>query len=677
MERGAVLVTHHQDCVVLQCRRGNLELIHPRPLIELRLGALLRADEYGQAYELCRRHRVDLDLMYHHASSPLARPSTNAPASHPTSVLAAGTPPTLHTSFKMSQFVHQVTNADHLCLFLMAFAGRPKPVDPKIRDRVCEEMRQECRVHDVRICSYVVQGNVKGALREVLAIPTTTTTNGEGEEQGEDYRKVEKSLKYLMFLVDHNTLYNEAMGMYEYPLALSIARRSSHLRVDEYEPFHGGVQALAGEPSRQKFVVDDWLRRFPSAIMHLVRSGAPEEKVLEYARAHPGAFLPLLNACLGGQEPVINPQSEYFEHLSHAYAEYLLATPATSIPMEESTRLASAITFYRLARQMDKAQRTVLEHPQFWRLCPVADVDQLIHALVSKALFQDALTLALAEGRTLLAHQIILKTREWQHLSLFPTISLPVNTIIQDLLDLDTKLYTVFDRARQAGQNFETRLGAFIKRFSTVEDPAMIPDDCLSMTSSMFGSAGGAGGGSRSSAGASPLSVKSKASQISLYSTSSKKKAQKHRLRDKPMSKHEREFTHSLVCGLVDEVQRDLEHCGELVEFLINTGSLNEAQQVSRLTGKIMEGLATEVGRYNQGSRELQAKTMARCQEYPFIEATFLSDVKVDLQIKGVTGDHGSNNSNNDNNNDSGCDGRMPWIERIKQKMMHVSVFGM
>ena len=48
--------------LVLQMPRGNLETVHPRPLVLAVVRADITRAEYGKAFAACRRHRVDLNV---------------------------------------------------------------------------------------------------------------------------------------------------------------------------------------------------------------------------------------------------------------------------------------------------------------------------------------------------------------------------------------------------------------------------------------------------------------------------------------------------------------------------------------------------------------------------------------------------------------------------------------
>lgn len=65
IENGGTLVIASEDesKVILQMPRGNLEILHPRLMVLLRLTNLLDEEEYLDALKLARRYRVDLNFL--------------------------------------------------------------------------------------------------------------------------------------------------------------------------------------------------------------------------------------------------------------------------------------------------------------------------------------------------------------------------------------------------------------------------------------------------------------------------------------------------------------------------------------------------------------------------------------------------------------------------------------
>lgn len=68
MERGSMLVTSipRDARTILQMPRGNLECIQPRALSLSIIGSFIDDLDYSQAFDLMRKQRIDLNLLYDH-----------------------------------------------------------------------------------------------------------------------------------------------------------------------------------------------------------------------------------------------------------------------------------------------------------------------------------------------------------------------------------------------------------------------------------------------------------------------------------------------------------------------------------------------------------------------------------------------------------------------------------
>ena len=79
-----------------------------------------------------------------------------------------------------------------------------------------------------------------------------------------------KALKYTIYLVDVNELYNIALGMYDLPLAVMVAEKSQK-DPKEYLPFLNRLRKLPLH--YQRFKVDSHLKRFVKALHHISKCG--------------------------------------------------------------------------------------------------------------------------------------------------------------------------------------------------------------------------------------------------------------------------------------------------------------------------------------------------------------------------------------------------------------------
>jgi len=81
----------------------------------------------------------------------------------------------------------------------------------------------------------------------------------------------EKALKYLIFLVDVNKLYDIALGMYDFDLVMMVAQKSQK-DPKEYIPFLTKLKSQ--EVNYQRYNIDMTLGRYDKALGHLSKAGA-------------------------------------------------------------------------------------------------------------------------------------------------------------------------------------------------------------------------------------------------------------------------------------------------------------------------------------------------------------------------------------------------------------------
>ena len=250
IERGAKLITiiPSTATLILQMPRGNLETIYPRAMVLSSVRNHIDQLEYLEAYLLCRRHRVDLNILVDHK-------------------------PTIFLN-TVDKFVTTVggKNPEYLNLFLTTlndqdvtrtkFRGNNNTPSDPLKNKseiVSEKIRKACssdhsRFLDVITTSFVIQKRYEEALSCILELSSSNPT------------QVEKSLKHLLFLVDAEQLYRIALGMYNLPLALSIARRSQ-MDPKEFNEFLENLDRLP--ELRRHFKIDDFLKRYKLAVAAL------------------------------------------------------------------------------------------------------------------------------------------------------------------------------------------------------------------------------------------------------------------------------------------------------------------------------------------------------------------------------------------------------------------------
>lgn len=264
IERGGrvVSVIPSTNSVILQMPRGNLETIFPRVLVLASIRKAVDIKDYREAFLMCRKHRIDLNIIYDHA--PNAFEDT------------------------VTDFVKQLDDVDYLNLFISSL--KPANVnislygegdateDPAKVNRVCDLLRVALEQVDFnRYIQPILTTHVRKMPADYeSALKLLLTLKDSNPELAED------ALKYIVFLTDVNMLFDHALGMYDFTLVLMVAQQSQK-DPREYLPFLRELEKLP--KFRQRFRIDDHLSRRESALTNLAQADVFEE-TLAYAVTH-------------------------------------------------------------------------------------------------------------------------------------------------------------------------------------------------------------------------------------------------------------------------------------------------------------------------------------------------------------------------------------------------------
>ncbi|KAG9312245.1 IKI3 family-domain-containing protein [Chiua virens] len=250
VERGSRIVTVVPSTMnlVLQMPRGNLETINPRPLVMEVVKFDLDSGRWQKAFVACRKHRIDLSFIVQHNLNAFME--------------------------GVSAFVEQVQDVDHVNLFLTNL-GRSQLPQKSIAD-VCDAVRRELEIKDMSkyVNSIMTAHVVKSPPDHEAALVTLLRLRDSQPDLVED------AVKYVIFLVDADRLFDTALGMYDFSLVLMVAQ---HAQKDprEYLPFLRELRALP--QYYQRFKIDDHLRRFGKALSNLNLAGPDYfQEALEY-----------------------------------------------------------------------------------------------------------------------------------------------------------------------------------------------------------------------------------------------------------------------------------------------------------------------------------------------------------------------------------------------------------
>lgn len=564
-----VAVVPKAAALVLKMPRGNLETVYPRAFVLSQIRRLLSGLAYREALLLCRRHRVDLNII--HDANPELFMRT------------------------LQKFVQQVPEVDYLNLFLSSLKAEnvaatryrvaggeegtqggvesvPREYPDKV-NKVCQAVLHllsqdsSAKYAETIMTAHVCQSppQVEQALRRIIDLAGS-----------QEVSFVERAIKYLCFLVPAERLYRVALGLYNLPLALTIARRSS-MDPAEYTAFLEELHSL-DNPRERQFRIDDFLQRLALALENLIESGAPFERCLEYTARHqlyPVAFRLYAS--------VPDRRAEWRQLCGHYGAQLIqqggdAATVVDLLQFSGAQGGAVLEAAIRAGLWERVVQLVPPEAPAFGPaskrlIASLREQGQLGDATVFAELYlgaSEALSLAI-EGQlwstgARICHKAGLEKKQLLTAALRQA-STVAEELAQMMLDFDAK---------------STRLELLQQKLVDELDPAKI----MAALEASGGDSANVGGRT-----ASEMSFRtstttfggSQISQLSRATTSkSKRKAERQRTRGKPGSPFEREFLRDAIREIVRRLEGQRRASIDLVRFLAGEEHFVEARVLQR-----------------------------------------------------------------------------------------------
>ncbi|CAA7260510.1 unnamed protein product [Cyclocybe aegerita] len=323
VERGSriVVAVPSSMSLVLQMPRGNLETINPRPLVMEVVKQDLDAGNYRKAFFACRKHRIDLNVIVDHNPEKFV--------------------------VDIPSFVDQIPEVDHLNLMLTLIGRGTHPQE--FIASLCNAFRDELEKRDLTkyvnsiLTAHVVKTppDHEAGLALLLRL------------RDSDPDVVEEAVKYIIFLVDADRLFDTALGMYDFSLVIMIAQ---HAQKDprEYLPFLRDLRALG--KYYQRFRIDDHLKRHESALRNLSLAGHERfEEAVAYVERHR-----LYDVALG-----IWKGNEQYEEVLNSYGDYLY----------ERREFRQAASVFMEAKRINKAMMAHEKALQWQELFDLAVLD--------------------------------------------------------------------------------------------------------------------------------------------------------------------------------------------------------------------------------------------------------------------------------------------------------------
>lgn len=260
LEKGAriIAISGRQAKVVLQMPRGNLEAFHPRALVLDQVENYLSKLEFMKAFEILRRNRINLNYICDYNFALFTQ--------------------------NCELFLRQIgkRHLDWICLFLSELSsenvyctlkGLSEENVPNKVDTICELLREKMQnidpieyLHAI-LLTFIKKEipQIEGALHVVKDLPTSKLRDS--------------AIKYLLYVVNVNRLFDEALGTYDFDILLMVASKSNK-DPKEYISLVNGFKAIEDEHYR-KYRIDLHLQRFKSALSHISKCDNCFEEALE------------------------------------------------------------------------------------------------------------------------------------------------------------------------------------------------------------------------------------------------------------------------------------------------------------------------------------------------------------------------------------------------------------
>ncbi|XP_046400046.1 elongator complex protein 1 isoform X2 [Ischnura elegans] len=360
VERGSkiVIALPKHFKVVLQMPRGNLECIEPRALSLHIIANLVARKEYGKAFDMARVQRINLNVICD---------------LYPNDFL-----------MDLEEFVRQVKNPTWLSLFLcelqqenvcetmyskfyhLNMVRKKENLLSKL-EVICDSLRKAMETVNEEeyllpiLTSHVMKKTKEGlvaALKRVQSIKVLSS-----EKKGEMSR--DEALKYLIYLVDVDALYNAALGIYDFDLVLMIAAKSSK-DPKEYIPFINDLRKL--ETNYQHYKIDMHLKLYSSALKNIAKCGEEHSDELMTLVSSHNLYSEALKLFPKG--------GKLHQHVCDAYADYLLKKKLyeeAGIMQKLSCNLEKAIESFKSAGNWRQtliiAQELKYSQTQMVQLC--------------------------------------------------------------------------------------------------------------------------------------------------------------------------------------------------------------------------------------------------------------------------------------------------------------------
>uniref|UniRef100_A0A1E1VXL1 Elongator complex protein 1 n=1 Tax=Pectinophora gossypiella TaxID=13191 RepID=A0A1E1VXL1_PECGO len=360
IERGGklIVVVPNDTRTVFQMPRGNLEAIQPRPLSLKIIGKYLSSLKYYEAFDLMRKQRINLNLIYDHDPKKFI---------NSIKVFLEA----IKNNSWLSLFLSDLENVDVTkTMYSSNYADEQNKANDNCENkvqRVCELVRSNLSMRsdtDHRILPFLtsfVKTNTVEDLESALSLIKDLKMREEGGAKlpvGSD-----EALKYLLYMVDVNKLFDVALGMYDFDLVLLVANKSQK-DPKEFIPMLNELNEM--EQNYKRFSINKHLKRFDKAVQCLVECGPERYAELKAFVKYHSLYREALN--------LFTPDQEVYKQISEDFGLYLRLKKQftdAGIVYERGGNVDKAIECYKDALEWELAVNLAQMWPkdQFKQLC--------------------------------------------------------------------------------------------------------------------------------------------------------------------------------------------------------------------------------------------------------------------------------------------------------------------
>ncbi|XP_011056183.1 PREDICTED: elongator complex protein 1 isoform X4 [Acromyrmex echinatior] len=275
--------------VILQMPRGNLECIQPRALSLHILKFYLDNCNYLTALDIMTKQRINLNLIYDHnpqlfidnvkkfVEDIIQHKKLNWLNLYLSELQDENVISTMYANC----YVDHTVKSD-----IKSNETNDNEIVNKV-DKICKLLRDVMEKHHDAdnliqpILISLVKNQQRQGLENALSKIKQVKTLEESQKLTVHKSSVSayEALKYLLHFVNIDVLYDTALGMYDFELAMFIASKSSK-DPKEYVPFLNNLKKL--NTNYMKYSINVYLKRYESALEFLSKEPAKFEECLDF-----------------------------------------------------------------------------------------------------------------------------------------------------------------------------------------------------------------------------------------------------------------------------------------------------------------------------------------------------------------------------------------------------------